>query len=360
MSKHRRHRRESRTRRIARRQPTCRASRYWAAGAIAERNVLGLGIERLEDRLVLSGSPVLTGPTGSYVVNEGDTVNVSFEFTDTLMGGSGSVGLDPTVYDDPDTTTSFNPLVSVTINTDTFNLESPLGVVIGSLDGQLAHVNAQAGFTAYDIAVFAFDDINIPAGVTVKAVGSRPLALLSTGDITVSGKIDVSAYNDPTDPGSGIGQRLARRRRRPGRQPFVDQRRRSGGVAFQSQWLWTGAQPCGQQRSRRGRRRLRRRRRARVHRQFRHPARPCRSGVRQSCRRHPGRQRRRRGDRQQRVWRRGRRRRRRRRRVRGRQQRIHRRTGIRQWRRGRGAQRVLRRRRRGRRRGRRRHPVARR
>src|SRR5262249_54967530 len=46
-----------------------------------------------------------------------------------------------------------------------------------------------------EIAVFTFDSINVPAGVTVKGAQnehSRPIALLSQGSIAIEGIVDVS------------------------------------------------------------------------------------------------------------------------------------------------------------------------
>src|SRR5688500_12082382 len=39
------------------------------------------------------------------------------------------------------------------------------------------------------VAVFCFDEVNVPAGVTLSATGSRPLAILSQGDFYFAGVI---------------------------------------------------------------------------------------------------------------------------------------------------------------------------
>lgn len=222
MSKHPNRRRDSQARHFGRQLPIRRGSRFRTAGASCNRTGLGLGLERLEDRLVLSGMPVLTapGPSDDYVVDEGQTVNVTFEFTDTLAGGGGSVGLNA---GDFTLQGVFNPAPSafaIYLDTDAFALMDTVDGVIGngndalitSYTAQTHEIEGQAGFSDYEIAVFPFSDVTIQSGVTLRAIGSRPLALLSSGDITVDGTIDVSAYSDPADVlnlGGAFGERLA-------------------------------------------------------------------------------------------------------------------------------------------------------
>ena len=81
------------------------------------------------------------------------------------------------------------------------------------------------GEVSNGIAVFDFTTINIGSGETITASGAFPLALLSRGDITISGTIDVSASN--------TGARPRRRRGRGYLNPNWH-RRRSWGRQF---WL---------------------------------------------------------------------------------------------------------------------------
>ena len=164
----------------------------------------GLTLERLEDRLVLSGTPVLLEPSAPSSYLEGqNTGPINFEFTDTLSGGGGSVGISPAGYTLQGILNPLQP--NVLINTDTFqlidmgaNLDSTSDdTVLQTFMAQTKSVSAQTGFSAYQIAVLPFTSIDIPLGVTLRAIGSRPLALLSTTAITVAGTIDVSAYYDP-------------------------------------------------------------------------------------------------------------------------------------------------------------------
>ncbi len=52
-----------------------------------------------------------------------------------------------------------------------------------------------------EVVVLAFKSLVLPAGKTVRAVGSRPVALVIAGDATIDGIIDASA--DGTTPGAG-------------------------------------------------------------------------------------------------------------------------------------------------------------
>ena len=61
------------------------------------------------------------------------------------------------------------------------------------------------GEVSNGIAVFDFTTINIGSGETITASGAFPLALLSRGDITINGTIDVSASNTGGGPGGGAG-----------------------------------------------------------------------------------------------------------------------------------------------------------
>ncbi|MFI0609395.1 MAG: hypothetical protein ACH37Z_16065, partial [Anaerolineae bacterium] len=52
------------------------------------------------------------------------------------------------------------------------------------------------------VAVFPFVNITVPAGVVIRGVGSRPLALLSHGPITIAGTVQVDGSSaTPTAPG---------------------------------------------------------------------------------------------------------------------------------------------------------------
>lgn len=216
-NQHRRHA-KSLTRRLFSKSESRRATRRTrSSGGSLVRFAPGLGLEQLESRIVLSGNPAFTGPAISSHVNEGDTVDVSFQFTDTLMGGGGSVGLDPNAY--TLNASPLSPLGNATINTDTFELIDSVDGIFGNgddvstiLTGASAGVSPPGG-NAYNIAVFAFSSISISPAVTLQGIGANPLALLSTGNIVIDGTIDVSAYANTDDiavtnqqrPGAGGG-----------------------------------------------------------------------------------------------------------------------------------------------------------
>lgn len=88
-----------------------------------------------------------------------------------------------------------------TIDTSTLELIGPGPTTIAT------------GVNEGGIAVFAFDDINIPAGAEVFAEGSRPLELRSVGALTLAGLLEASGFDaanftsgpNPGGPGGGAG-----------------------------------------------------------------------------------------------------------------------------------------------------------
>lgn len=90
---------------------------------------------------------------------------------------------------------SLNPSAGVTIDTSALTLTVSGGPTFTGVVGP------------NDIAVFTFTNINIGSGLTVSASGSRPLALLSQGNIVVAGTINASAQalSSVGGPGGGNG-----------------------------------------------------------------------------------------------------------------------------------------------------------
>lgn len=82
---------------------------------------------------------------------------------------------------------SLNPDQNVTFNTDvgTFQVGG-----IPALGGRL--VTVFSNHLPISLMAFDFADITIPQGVTIKALGARPLVLLARGSAVVNGIIDVS------------------------------------------------------------------------------------------------------------------------------------------------------------------------
>lgn len=180
-----------------------RASKKLGRRSFAAGHV-GLGFEPLEGRWMLSASPVLT-VVPSQVASEGSPLVIANlgAFTDTVEGtaGGSAIGLNPANFT---SLGPFNPASNVQINTTALTVSgfADLGTT----------VTADIGYGTFEIAVFDFSSFNLPAGITITATGSRPLALLSQGNMTISGIIDVSATSDVgfnaqriAGPGGGDG-----------------------------------------------------------------------------------------------------------------------------------------------------------
>ncbi|MEQ8211058.1 MAG: PKD domain-containing protein [Lacipirellulaceae bacterium] len=172
--------------------------------AVNARN--GLRLETLESRILLTSDPVLSF-TAPGPIDEGSSVSVGFSFSDLVeSSGTSSVGLDPADFTANSTANGlFDPATDVVIDTDALTIS-------GGFTGSGVIQTADAGFGSYEIAVFAFDDFELDAGINLRATGSRPLALLSQLDVDISGNIDVSAESfvntnltQATIPGAGGG-----------------------------------------------------------------------------------------------------------------------------------------------------------
>ncbi len=103
--------------------------------------------------------------------------------------------LNPTNYST--IATSFAPTGAVTINTDTLQIT---GTGFTTVTG-VTTAQQNGGPT---LAVFDFGSINIPSSVTVSVTGSRPFALLSQGNATVAGTVNMSG-GASTSPSGGAG-----------------------------------------------------------------------------------------------------------------------------------------------------------
>jgi len=56
-----------------------------------------------------------------------------------------------------------------------------------------------AGADVNGVAVFSFDDVNIPSGVTIQAQGSRPLKIVASGNMTMAGVIEANGASVTAD-----------------------------------------------------------------------------------------------------------------------------------------------------------------
>ena len=152
-----------------------------------------LGAEWLEERIVLaSADPVLTAIAGPIVVNEGApfTITNIGTFTDVVegtTGGGGSTGLNPMDYS---SLGAFTSIANISIDTGPqFGAAPTLTWGGAPLTGTTVIANIGAG--NFEIAVFTFSSFLLSHSITT--TGSRPLALLSQGSMTIGGTIDVSA-----------------------------------------------------------------------------------------------------------------------------------------------------------------------
>jgi uncharacterized delta-60 repeat protein len=157
----------------------------------------------------LSVKPTLT-VVPDQVADEGATVSIPNigTFTDIVQADTSEwpveIGLDA---NDFTAIGAFDPSSNVVFNTDTLT-------VSGGFSGVGTTVIANTGYGNYEIAVFTFDNFELDAGITITATGSRPIAILSQGNMSVAGVIDVSAtsnglpgvsYEQLAGPGGGNG-----------------------------------------------------------------------------------------------------------------------------------------------------------
>ena len=152
--------------------------------------------EPLEERLPLTADLAFAAPLAADAINEGETLDVSFQFTDSVTSSPGeSVGLNPGDFASLGVFDPTDPVADIVFDTD--------ALTVTGFTGTGSTVSADVGFGAYEIAVFAFDSFDLDDGQTITATGSRPLAILSQSDLTVGGVIDASAPGDAL--GSGFG-----------------------------------------------------------------------------------------------------------------------------------------------------------
>jgi len=98
-------------------------------------------------------------------------------------------------------------------------------VAAGSPGVELVTQSGSAnGYSAPGLAVFHFQDLEIAPGASVQVTGSRGVALLSAGALTVSGALDASGGAGSSGSTNGAG---------------------SGGAAGPGGWSGTGFQPLG-------------------------------------------------------------------------------------------------------------------
>jgi hypothetical protein len=103
------------------------------------------------------------------------------------------VGITPSALAAPLDPNGFTSLGTLNISSGMLTIDTSTLQVAGAASFT-GVVHAQGGGLP-DIAVFAFDNINIGSGVTVTVSGARPVALLSKGNAVVGAALDVSAVD---------------------------------------------------------------------------------------------------------------------------------------------------------------------
>lgn len=157
---------------------------------LRQKSSAPLVTEPLEQRTLLSGTTPDLTVVGPQVLDEGDLLSLTDlgTFTDdSTPATSSTIGLDPSGFT---SSGPFAPATNVVFDTDTMTSTGGASVT---------------GIDVGGVAVFVFDSISIPAGVTISATGSRPIALLSQSTIQVDGTIDVSANGSTGGAGGGDG-----------------------------------------------------------------------------------------------------------------------------------------------------------
>lgn len=179
-----------------------------------------LAHQTLEKRLPLTANLAFAAPLPSLSVNEGDTLEIAFDFTDTLATTPGeSIGLDPTAFAYPQESGSSGLLTDFGVDGSGSASDTAAAFVVDtgaqggaaptlSFGGQTylgVTASADVGFGSYEVAVFRFNSFDLDFGQTITASGDRPLAILSLGDIAIGGVIDASANGAQAGPGGGDG-----------------------------------------------------------------------------------------------------------------------------------------------------------
>ncbi|MBI3836645.1 MAG: hypothetical protein HY288_01755 [Planctomycetia bacterium] len=100
---------------------------------------------------------------------------------------------------------AMNPASNVSFNTDdgTYTIGAS---TFGGGATQLIGANSdRTFFHGAEVEVYNFSSFDIPQGVTVSAVGIRPLIISSVGNISISGTVDLSGGAGTAGSGGGSG-----------------------------------------------------------------------------------------------------------------------------------------------------------
>jgi hypothetical protein len=141
------------------------------------------GLERLEDRWALSASPILAFDNQSPdPAVEASPVNVTFDFTDLVESGGAGLGLNPAAQPSSANNGVYVATANILVNTTTGAWSD------GGLTPLASLVLPSGG---HFVRAFVFDSFTLGAGFTLTAIGDKPLAIISLGNITIDGTIDL-------------------------------------------------------------------------------------------------------------------------------------------------------------------------
>jgi hypothetical protein len=163
-----------------------------------KRIARGLGLERLEHRAMLAAD--LIQPAAPFTGVEGNAAEFEVTFTDQVATGQLAPGDFATLaasngeFDTSDVL-SYIVITAIEIDSDALTFTIFHDLTSTTFGGVLEGIDVdQDTVDDYSVAVFAFTDFNLGAlAPTVNTTGAAPIAILSLGDITVAGMIDVSA-----------------------------------------------------------------------------------------------------------------------------------------------------------------------
>lgn len=103
-----------------------------------------------------------------------------------LLSGASICGADPL---DPN---NYSSLGTLNVSSGTLTFDTDTLTVSGAFSGSGVLQSQGAGLP--DIAVFTFSNINVPIGVTLNLNGTRPIAILSQGDVTILPALTANAF----------------------------------------------------------------------------------------------------------------------------------------------------------------------
>ncbi|MEI7832297.1 MAG: prepilin-type N-terminal cleavage/methylation domain-containing protein [bacterium] len=141
--------------------------------------------------------PSVTGPTATMTfVNMGNYKVTAFPASNPANVKTYHIKAATLMKNSVYNPSAFTSLGACSPASGTITFDTTALTVSGAITGTgVMQANQSGNVTA---AVFTFDSVNIPAGVTVVATGSRPLVIASQSDMTIGTTISVNGTNNNT------------------------------------------------------------------------------------------------------------------------------------------------------------------